>query len=68
MTKPTYCVMLIWGSFGCALATKFGGEVRAHEIANTQKGFGQILNRAGDIKIINIFNGVPKLNLRKIKY
>ena len=27
--------LLIWGSIGCALATKFGGEVKAHEISNT---------------------------------
>ena len=60
-------LVLIWGSIGCALATKFGGEVGAHEISNTQKGFGQILNNSGDIKIINIFNGVPKSKLRKIK-
>ena len=53
--------MLIWGSIECALATKFGGEFAAHEISNTQKGFGRILNRLGDIKIINIFNGIPKL-------
>ena len=59
--------MLIWGSIGCALATKFGGEVKAHEISNTQKGFGQILNNLGDIKIINNFNGVPKYKLREIK-
>jgi len=58
---------LIWGSIGCALATKFGGEVRAHEISNTQKGFGQILNSLGDIKIINILNGVKsKLGENKI--
>ena len=48
--------MLIWGSIGCALGTKFGGEAKAHEISNIQKGFGQILNSLGDIKIINIFN------------
>jgi len=59
--------VLICGSIGCALATKFGGEVGAHEISNTQKGFGQILNSLGDIKIINIFNGVPKSKLREIK-
>ena len=59
---------MIWGSIGCALATKFGGEVGAHEISNTWKGFGQILNKSGDIKLINIFNGVPKSKLRKIKY
>jgi len=59
--------VLIWGSIGCALATKFGVEVGAHEISNTQKGFGQILNRLGDIKIINIFNGVPKSKLRENK-
>ena len=58
---------MIWGSIGCALATKFGGEVGAHEISNTQKGFGQILNRSGDIKVINIFNGVPKSKLRENK-
>ena len=58
---------MIWGSIECALATKFGGEVRAHEISNTQKGFGQILNRKGDIKIVNIFNGVPKPKLRENK-
>jgi len=46
---------------------KFGGKVGAHEISNTQKGFGQILNSLGDIKIINIFNGVPKSKLREIK-
>ena len=59
--------MLIWGSIGCALAMKFGGEVKAHEISNTQKGFGQILNSLGDIQIINIFNGVHKSKLREIK-
>ena len=58
---------MIWGSIGCDLATKFGGEVGAHEISNTQKGFGQILNRSGDIKIINIFNGVPKFKLKENK-
>jgi len=56
--------MLIWHSIGCALATKFGGEVRAHEISNTQKGFVKILNSLGDIKIFNIFNGVPKSKLK----
>ena len=58
---------MIWGSIGCALATKFGGEAKEHKISNTQKGFGQILNRSGDIKIINIFNGVPKSKLRENK-
>ena len=46
--------MLIWGGIGRALATKFGGEAAEHEISNTEKGFGQILNSSGDIKIINI--------------
>ena len=59
--------MLIWGSIGCALATKFGGEVGAHEISNTKKWFGQIRNSSGDIKIINIFNEVPKSKLRENK-
>jgi len=59
--------VLIWSNIGCALATKFGGEVGAHEISNTQKGFGQILNRFGDIKMIYIFNGVLKPKLRENK-
>jgi len=46
---------------------KFGGEVGAHEISNTHKGFGKILNISRDIKIINIFNGVPKSKLKEIK-
>ena len=59
--------MLIWGSIGCALAMKIGGEAKAHEISKTQKWFGQIVPSLGDIKIINIFNGAPKSKLRKIK-
>ena len=59
--------MFIWGIIGCALATKFGGESKAHEISNTQKVFGYILRSLGDIKIINIFNRVPKSKLREIK-
>jgi len=47
---------------------KIAGEAKAHEISNTQKWFGQILNSLGDIKRINIFNGVPKSKLGKIKY
>ena len=58
---------MIWGSIGCALAMEIDGEVKAHEISNTQKEFGQILNSLGDIKIINIFNGVPKSKLRENK-
>ena len=58
---------MIWGSIGCDLAAKIGGESKAHEISNTQKWFGQILNSLGDIKIINIFNGVPKSKLRENK-
>jgi len=59
--------VLIWGSIGCALATKNGGEAKAHEISNTHKRFGQVLNSLGDIKIINIFNEVLKSKLREIK-
>ena len=51
----------------CALAMKIGREAKAHEISNTQKWFGQILNSLGDIKIINTFNGVPKSKLRENK-
>ena len=58
---------MIWGSIGCALARKIGGEAKAHEVCNTQKGFRQILNSLGDIKIINIFSGVLKSKLREIK-
>ena len=60
-------VLLIWGSIECALAMKIGGDAKAHEISNIQKCFGQILNSLGDIKIINIFNGVPKSKLRENK-
>ena len=55
--------LLIWGSIGCALTTKICGEAKAHEISNTQKVFGHL----GDIKIINIFNRVPKSKLMKNK-
>ena len=58
---------MIWGSIRCALATKIGGVAKAHEISNTLKGFGQILNNLEDIKIINIFNGAPKSKLRENK-
>ena len=46
---------------------KIGGEAKAHEISKTQKRFGEILPGQRDIKIINIFNGVPKSKLRKNK-
>ena len=46
---------------------KIGGEAKAHEISKTQKWFGQIVPGLGDIKIINIFIGVPKSKLRKHK-
>ena len=35
-------LLLIWGSIGCALATKIGGETKAHEISKTHKWFGEI--------------------------
>ena len=59
--------LLIFGSTGCALAMKIGGEAKAHEISKTQKWFGQIVHGLGDIKIINIFNGIPKSKFRKNK-
>ena len=46
---------------------KIGGEHKAHEISKTQKWFGEIPPGQRDIKIINIFNGVPKSKLRKNK-
>ena len=55
------------GSIGCALASKFCGGARAHEISKTQKSFGEIPPGLYFIKIINIFNGVPKSKLREIK-
>ena len=58
---------MICGSIGCALAMKIGGEAKAHKISKTQKSFGEIPPSWRDIKIINIFNGVPKSKLRKIK-
>ena len=46
---------------------KISGETKTHDISKTQKWFGQILTGLEDIKIINIFNGVPKSKLRKNK-
>ena len=60
--------MLIFGSIGCALAMKIGGEAKAHEISKTQKSFGEIPPGWRDIKIINIFNETLSLNLGKLKY
>ena len=59
--------LLIWGSIKCALAMKIGGEAKAHDISKTHKWFRHILTSLGDIKIINIFNGIPKSKLRKNK-
>ena len=47
---------------------KIGEEAKAHEISKTHKWFGQILPDLGDIKIINIFNGVLKSKIMKYKY
>ena len=46
---------------------KIGGEAKAHEFQRTQKPFGEIPLGLYFIKIINIFNGVPKSKLREIK-
>ena len=59
--------MLICGNIGCALAIKIGEEAKAHKISKTQKSFGEIPLEWRDIKIINIFNGITKSKLRKIK-
>ena len=59
--------MLILGSIGCALAPKFCGGARTHETSKSKKSFGEIQPGLYFIKIINIFNGVPKSKLRKIK-
>ena len=58
---------MIWGRIECALAVKIGGEAKAHEISKTKKWFGQNAPSLGDIKIINIFNGVLKSKFRKNK-
>jgi len=42
ISGPTINQLLILGSIGCALAIKFGGEAKAHEISKTQKSFGEI--------------------------
>jgi len=59
--------VLICGSIGCPLALKFCGEAWAHAFQRTQKPFWEIPPRDDFIKIINIFNGVPKSKFRKIK-
>jgi len=59
--------VLIYGNNGCVLALQIGGEAKAHKISKTQKWFGEIPPGWRDIKIINIFNRVPKYKLRKIK-
>ena len=59
--------LLIWGSIRCALSLKFCREAWAHALQRTQKLFWEIPPRDDYIKIINIFNGVPKSKLRKIK-
>jgi len=46
---------------------KIDRDAKVHEISKTQRWFGQIVLGLGDIKIINIFNGVPKSKLRKNK-
>lgn len=58
---------VVWGSIGCVLAMKIGGETKEHEISKTQKWFLHILPSLGHIKIINNFNGVPKSKLKKNK-
>ena len=55
------------GNIECALAPKFCGGARTHEISKTQKSFGEIPHGLYFIKIINIFNGLLKSKLRKIK-
>jgi len=46
---------------------KIGGQAKAHEISKMQKWFGEIPPGYRDIKIINLFIGVPKSKLMKIK-
>jgi len=48
-------------------SSKICGGARTHEISRTQKPFGEIPPGLYFIKIINIFKGVPKSGLRKIK-
>jgi len=59
--------VLILGRIVCSIGMKVGGDSKGHKLTNTQKGFGQILKSLRDIKIINIFNGVPKSKLRENK-
>ena len=59
--------MLIWGSIECALSLKFCREAWAHVLQRTHKAFWEIPPKSDFTKIINIFNGVPKSKLRKLK-
>jgi hypothetical protein len=59
--------MFIWDSIRCSLGLKFCREAWAHAFQRTQKPFWEIPPRDDYIKIINIFNGVPKSKLREIK-
>ena len=60
-------ILLVFGNIGSALALKIGGEDKAQEFQRTEKSFGEIPPGLYFIKIINIFNGVPKSKLKKIK-
>ena len=42
ISSLNFLILLIFGSIGCALAKKFGGEAKAHKISKTQKPFGEI--------------------------
>ena len=58
---------MIWDSIGYAVNLKFCREAWVHVFQRTKKVFWEILPKSDFIKIINIFNGVPKSKLRKIK-
>ena len=67
MTDKIVEILCIWGSISCALAPKFRGRTRVHLIYKTQKWIWEISSGLGDIKLINYFNVLPKLKLRKLK-
>ena len=55
-------MLRFWGSIGCALALKFCGGAKTHEISKTEKSFGEI-SFGVEVILIFFFNEDPKSNL-----
>ena len=56
-------MLRFWGSIGCALALKFCGGDKTHEISKNQRGFGEVSSGVEVIQIFLFFNEDPKSNL-----